>query len=164
MRFERNCLELFYTLSMLVFALSETWSTWEENFPSYVSGRQIMRVLWVYWWDGKREMLLQGWSTDVLEAWINSVHTHDYIFLYFSQEYQQIQPATLSLCQQGVRKHLVNQKFPTTNKSANFFELLVCSASCCWCSLHKWSLGWQGHCVAIYFQQDQFQCYYWSRW
>lgn len=123
--------------STLEVTLNETWSTWEENFPSYVSGRQIMHVWWICWWDGEERNAAPWMINGSTEARINSVHTHDYIFLCFSQRYQQIQPETLSLCQLGVRKHKVNQKFPTTNKSANFFELLVCSAVCCWCSLHK---------------------------
>lgn len=55
MRFEKNCLELFYTLSTLEVTLSETWNTWEENFASYVSGRQIMHVQWIYLWDGEEK-------------------------------------------------------------------------------------------------------------
>lgn len=60
----------------------------------------------------------------------------------------EIRPEMFSLWQCKVQEHLVNLRFPTTNKRGNFFELLVCSAACCLCSWRKWSLGWQGHYFA----------------
>lgn len=160
-RFLDTSWSYFIPRLVLEFALSERWSTSEENFPSY----KLCICDRLYWCNGEERNVAPWMISRSTEAWIKSVHTHvkiksPCISLGDTNKFN-LKHSAYDSMEWG--KHLVNLKFPTTNKSASFFELLVCSAICCLCSLHKWSLGWQGHYVAVFFQQDQFQCCYWPR-